>query len=88
MFKTALFDQCDLWKILQCWRRTGHLPSFLVPIPGYLTAQESHPREFAIQGKMPWGQPEEGGGGEGGRAQLKLTDAYKAEIPPLAEIRM
>ena len=29
--------------MLQCWRRTGHLPSFFVPTPGDLTAQESPP---------------------------------------------
>ena len=27
--------------MLQCWRRTGHLPSFFVPTLGDLTAQES-----------------------------------------------
>ena len=37
--------------MLQCWQRTGHLPSFFVPTPGDLTTQESpppgicHPRE-------------------------------------------
>ena len=34
---------CSQWKMLQCWRRTGHLPSFFVPTPGHLTAQESPP---------------------------------------------
>ena len=49
------------------------MPSFLVATP----AQESHPREFAIQGKkmlMPGGQPR---GGGGGGAQLELTDALE-----------
>ena len=52
--------------MLQCWRRTGHLPSFFVPTPGDLTAQESpppgicHPRRKKML--MPGGQP---GGGLG-----------------------
>ena len=29
--------------MLQCWRRTGHSPSFFVLTPGDLTAQESPP---------------------------------------------
>ena len=52
--------------MLQCWRRMGHLPSFFVPTPGDLTAQESpppgicHPRQKKCL--MPGGQP---GGGRG-----------------------
>ena len=47
--------------MLQCWRRAGHLPSFFVPTPGDLTAQESpppgicHPRQKKCL--MPGGQP-------------------------------
>ena len=37
------YSLCDQWKTLQCWRRMGHLPSFFVPTPGELTAQESPP---------------------------------------------
>ena len=54
--------------MLQCWRRTGHLPSFFVPTLGDLTAQESpppgicHPRKKKML--MPGGQP--GGGGWAG----------------------
>ena len=54
--------------MLQCWPRTGHLPSFFVPTPGDFTAQESpppeicHPRQKMI---IPGGQLG-GGGGEGG----------------------
>ena len=50
--------------MLQCWRRTGHLLSFFVPTPEYLTAQEpppqgiSHPRQKKML--MPGDQP--GGG--------------------------
>ena len=46
--------------MLQCWRRTGHLPSFFVPTAGDLTAQESpppgicHPRQKKML--MPRGQ--------------------------------
>ena len=51
------------------------MPSFFVPTPGDLTAQESpppgicHPRQKKCI--MPGGQP-----GEGGWAQVELTDAY------------
>ena len=34
---------CDKWKMLQYWRRTGHLPSFFVLTAGDLTAKESPP---------------------------------------------
>ena len=50
----------------------GHLPSFLVPTPGDLTAQESppqgicHPRQIKML--MPGAQP--GGGGGGGEGVL------------------
>ena len=38
---------------------------------------------------MPRTSPEGGGGGGGlGLGAAELTDAFKAEIPPLAEIRM
>ena len=68
MLKMALFDCAINATRLQCWRRTGHLPSFFVPTPGDLTAQESPPPEFAIQGKkqkglMPGGRGELGAGG-------------------------
>ena len=66
---------CGQWKMLQFWRRTGHLPSFFVPTPGDLTAQESFtPGNLPSWAKnmlMPGGQPGEGGGW----AQLELTDA-------------
>ena len=37
--------------MLQCWRWTGHLPSFCVPTRGDLTLKSPYRREFAIQGK-------------------------------------
>ena len=51
---------------VQCWRRTGHLPSFCVPTPGDLTAQESptpgicHPRQKNAYAR---GSARRGGGG-------------------------
>ena len=47
--------------MLQCWWRTGYLPSFFVPSPGNLTAQKSpplgicHPRQkkMLISGPFP-----------------------------------
>ena len=62
--------------MLQCWRRTGHLPSFFVPPRDIWQFNSPHPREFAIQGQkkkmlMPGGQP----GGWGFWAQMELTDA-------------
>ena len=61
--------------MLQCWQRTGHLPSFFVPTPGDLIAQEPpapgicHSRQKKVNAG---GQPGEGGGGW---SQLGLTDA-------------
>ena len=62
--------------MLQCWRRTGHLPSFFVPTLGDLTAQESPPREFAMQGEnkkkmlLPGVSPRGRGGGVVGVAGI------------------
>ena len=69
MLKMALFDCASNKKRLQFWWRTVHLPSFFVPTPGGLTAQESpppgifHPRQKKMM-LMPGGQP---GGEEAGR---------------------
>ena len=49
--------------MLQCLRRTGHLPSFFVPTPGDLTAQEtptagichSRPKKWLMPGGQPGG---------------------------------
>ena len=40
MIKTASFDLVSMKNVAVQWR-TGHLPSFFVPTPGNLTAQES-----------------------------------------------
>ena len=48
------------------------MPSFFAPTSGDLTAQESHPREFAIQGKK---NANAGGSARGGWVQVELTDA-------------
>ena len=42
MIKTALFDLVSMKNVAVQWR-TGHLPSFFVPTPRNLTAQESPP---------------------------------------------
>ena len=61
------------WKKVQCWRRTGHLPSFFVPTQGIWQLKSSHPREFAIQGKQNDNARRSArrGGGAGGWAQLE-----------------
>ena len=73
----------------------GTCPPFKSPPRGFWQLKSPNPREFAIQGKkkkmlMPRTSPEGGGGGGGGvgLGAAELTDAFKAEIPPLAEIRM
>ena len=55
--------------MLQCWRRTEHLPSFFIPTQGDLTAQESPPPGICFPRQkmpMPGGQPGDGGRGGGG----------------------
>ena len=72
MLKTALFD-CAVNENVAWLMEDRHLPSFFIPTPGDLTAQESPPlREFAIQGKkrlMPGVSP------GGWLVQLELADA-------------
>ena len=51
------------------------MPSFFDPIPGDLTAQEPHTREFAMQGEKTANARGLAGGGGEGWAQLELTDA-------------
>ena len=52
--------------MLQCWRRTGHLPSFFVPTPGDWQLKSPHPREFAILGQKNANARGGGGMGAGG----------------------
>ena len=56
-------------KMLQCRRRTGHLPSFFIPHSGDLTAQESPAPGIchARQKKTGNGGQPRGGGGAGRR---------------------
>ena len=68
--------------MLQCWRRTRHLPSFFVPTSGDLTAQESpplgicHPRQKNANAR---GSARRGGGG-GAKQQLELSDALHLSL--------
>ena len=73
--------------MLQSWRRTEHLPSFFVPTPGDLTAQESlppgicHPRQKIANAR---GSGPGGGLGAGGidwrRRQQTKGKTYTPEI--------
>ena len=47
MLKMAL-STVRSWKMLQCWWRTGHLPSFFIPTAGIWQLKRPHPQEFAI----------------------------------------
>ena len=59
----------DQWKMLQCRRRTGHLPSFFVPNPGDLTAQESPPPGICYPRQEKCQCPGASPGGVGGGAE-------------------
>ena len=58
----------------------GHLPSFFVPTPGHLTAQESSPREFAIKGKNNANARGSARGKGAGRSCMELTDALRSSV--------
>ena len=62
MLKMALCDCAIGEKCCSVYGGRGHLPSFFVPIPGDLTAQEIHHREFAILGKKNANARETGAG--------------------------
>ena len=68
MLKMAPLD-CAINELWQCWRRTGHLPSFSSSPQGIDSARVPTPQNLPSKAKqmlMPGGQP---GGGEGaGRA--------------------
>ena len=68
MLKMAPLD-CAINELWQCWRRTGHLPSFSSSPQGIDSARVPTPQNLPSKAKqmlMPGGQP--GGGGGGGRA--------------------
>ena len=74
MLKMALIDCASNKKCCSVDGGRDICPLFSVPTPGDLTAQESRPREFAVQGKkmlMPGVSP------GGGWAQVELTDALR-----------
>ena len=65
----------------------GTCPLFKSSPRGFWQLKSPNPRKVAIQGKkkkmlMPRASP------RGVLGAAELTDAFKAEIPPLAEIRM
>ena len=66
MHKTAPFDCAINEECCSVDGGRGHLPSFFVPTPGDLTAQESPTREFAVQGKKNANARGSAGGGGGG----------------------
>ena len=67
----------------------GHLPSFFVPNPGDLTAQESplpgicHPRQKNANAR---GSPQEGGGGGSWAQVVELTDALLQNLLMMAVV--
>ena len=74
MLKMALFHCAVNEKRLQCWRRAGHLPPFFCPHPGgFDSSRAPTPGNLPSKVKNARGQP--GGWGEGGLAQVELTDA-------------
>ena len=70
----AVLDCAINKKMLDCGRRTGHLPSFFFPTPGDLPAQESPPPGICHLGQKNANSRGSARGG-GGWAQVELTDA-------------
>ena len=85
--------------MLQCWRRTGHLPSFCVPTPGDLTGKESPPSGICHPASSPvardhWGvfkliikeSGDEGSDGKGRKSEAKLSplSPFPSHHSPLA----
>ena len=65
--------------MLQCLRRTGHLPSFFVPTPGDLTAQETPPPGICHSRPKKWLMP----GGQPGGAWVQL----ETSVLPVGRVR-
>ena len=81
MLKMALFN-CVINKKCCIFLEDGAFALFFVPTPGGLTAQGSHPREFAIQGKKnanTRGSARGGKGGGGCWAQVETELTYGKE---------
>ena len=69
----------------------GALALLLSPHPGVFdSSRVPTPGNLQFKKKKKGVRPGRGGGGGGGEGlgAAELTDAFKAEIPPLAEIRM
>ena len=78
MLKTALFDCAIIEKCCSVDGGRGVCPLFSSLPREIWQLKSPHPREFAIQGKKnanAWESARGSAGGEGGRAQLELTDA-------------
>ena len=69
MLKMALFN-CVINKKCCIFLEDGAFALFFVPTPGGLTAQGSHPREVAIQGKKNANTRGSARGGKGGGGLL------------------
>ena len=81
MLKMALFDCAINEKCCSVDGGRGICPLFSSPPRGIWQLKSTHPREFAIQGKKNANARESAGGGEGGWAQLELTDALFPRVP-------
>ena len=76
---------CDQWKMLQCWRRTGHLPFFFAPPRWIWQLKSPHPKEFATQGpkkcQCPGVSPSGGlGGGVGDWFWIRVRGQFEIKI--------
>ena len=80
MLKMALFNYV-INKKCCIFLEDGAFALFFVPTPGGLTAQGSHPREFAIQGKKNANTRGSARGGKGGGcwAQVETELTYGKE---------
>ena len=88
MLKMALFDFAINEKMLQCWRRTRHLPSFSSPPQGIWQLKGPHPKEFAIEGKKnanARGSARRGGGA--GRRWNSLMHNTNWIVDPFTQVK-
>ena len=75
MLKLALFDCAINKKCCSVDEGRGICPLFSSPPRGIWQLKSPHPREFSIQGKRNANARAGSAGGEGGWAQVELTDA-------------